>query len=205
MSKILPIYIHPHPVLQRVADPVVTIDAAALALAEDMLATLAVADGVGLAAPQVGSSKQLIVIDIGEAREDGGRNYAIKRPEVLFNPSILSYGAEKSLRQEGCLSLPGLWADVERSTSIKLRYTTQAGEVCEEEATGFKAVVLQHEIDHLNGVLFTDRLTTARKVLAMPKWQKLRQGLLRQGGEFDIISAERGLIKATELEDADAE
>ena len=196
MAKVVPIYIHPHPVLQRVADPALGADAKTLALAEDMLATLRVADGLGLAAPQVGQSLRVIVMDLGETGDDGRRNYAIKKPEIIINPEITFYGEEKGTRQEGCLSLPGLWADVERSQLVKVRYTTRDGELKEETAEGLRAVVFQHEIDHLNGVLFTERLTTARKALAMPKWNKLRTDLLKTGGEFDVMSAERGLIKA---------
>lgn len=203
MGKVLPIYIHPHPVLQRTAAPVATINSAALTLAEDMLATLAVADGVGLAAPQVGQSQRLVVIDLGEELPDGKRNYGIKRPEILFNPEILSYGAATATRQEGCLSLPGLWAEVERATEVTVRYQDQDGATHQATATGLRAVVLQHEIDHLNGVLFTDKLTASRKALALPKWQKLRTGLLRQGGAFDVISAERGLIKAKPEDEAE--
>lgn len=201
MSKILPIYIHPHEVLQRVATPCAGATPDVLTLGENMLATLAQADGLGLAAPQVGQSLRLIVIELGDQNPDGTRNYTLKRPEIIINPAILSYGEEKATRQEGCLSLPGLWADVERSTKIHVRYTTRDGEVREEHAEGLRAVVFQHEIDHLNGTLFTDRLTATRKALAMPKWQKLRTGLLRQGGEFDLMAAEKGLISKRQPEE----
>lgn len=194
MGKILPITIHPHPVLQQVAEPCNGADTATLTLAEDMIATLAIADGVGLAAPQVAASKRLIIIDLGTEGEDGKRNYSIKNPEIIINPEIVSFGAEKLVKQEGCLSLPGLWADVERSTSVVVRYMGRDGQMCEETANGLRAVVFQHEIDHLNGILFTDRLTAARKAVAMPKWQKLRMGLIKNGGEFDVLAAERGLL-----------
>jgi peptide deformylase len=196
MGKILPIYLHPHPVLQKHAEPVAAINAAALTLAEDMLATLAVADGVGLAAPQVGQSTRLIVLDLGEERPDGTRNYAVKAPEIMFNPEILTYGEATSTRQEGCLSLPGLWAEVERPTEVKVKYLDKDGQLREETALGLKAVVLQHEIDHLNGVLFIEKLSASRKALAMPKWQKLRTEILRKGAAFDTIAVEAGLIKA---------
>jgi peptide deformylase len=196
MGKVLPIYLHPHPVLQKHAEPVAAINAAALSLAEDMLATLAVADGVGLAAPQVGQSTRLIVLDLGEERPDGTRNYAIKAPEIMFNPEILAYGEATGTRQEGCLSLPGLWAEVERPTEVTVKYLDKDGQLCEESASGLKAVVLQHEIDHLNGVLFIEKLSPSRKALAMPKWQRLRTEILRKGVAFDTIAAEAGLIKA---------
>lgn len=210
MAKILPITIHPHPVLQQVAEPCNGADTATLALAEDMIATLAIADGVGLAAPQVAASKRLVIIDIGTETEDGRRDYSTKKPEVIINPEIISYGPESMVKQEGCLSLPGLWADVERATSIVVRYMGRDGQMCEETAKGFRAIVLQHEIDHLNGILFTDRLTPARKAVAMPKWQKLRTGLIRTGGEFDVLAHERGLLLSREhrealLEDEDDE
>jgi peptide deformylase len=166
-----------------------------------MLATLAMADGVGLAAPQVGQSLRVIVLDLGEELPDGKRNYGIKRPEVMFNPEIIARGAETATRQEGCLSLPGLWAEVERATEVTVRYLDQDGAVHEATASGLRAVVLQHEIDHLNGVLFIDKLTASRKALALPKWQKLRTEILRKGGAFDVISAERGVIKAKPAED----
>jgi peptide deformylase len=203
MGKVLPIYIHPHPVLHRTADPVARVDAAALTLAEDMLATLAVADGVGLAAPQVGQSLQIIVLDLGEEQPDGTRNYALKRPEMMFNPQIIAMGPTTATRQEGCLSLPGLWAEVERPTEVTVRYLDRDGTVREHSAKGLRAVVLQHEIDHLNGVLFIERLSASRKALALPKWQKLRAEILRKGGAFEVIAAERGLIKARPEDEAD--
>lgn len=196
MGKVLPILLHPHPVLQKHAEPVADINAAALTLAEDMLATLGIADGVGLAAPQVGQSTRLIVLDLGEERPDGTRNYAVKAPEMMFNPEIVAYGTETSTRQEGCLSLPGLWAEVERPTEVKVKYLDKDGQLREETATGLKAVVLQHEIDHLNGVLFIEKLSASRKALAMPKWQKLRTEILRKGATFETIAAEAGQIKA---------
>ncbi len=196
MGKVLPILLHPHPVLQKVAEPVAAVNATVLALAEDMLATLAVADGVGLAAPQVGQSLQVIVLDLGQERPDGTRNYAIKNPEIMFNPQIINYGPTTATRQEGCLSLPQLWAEVERPTEVTVTYLDKDGQAQQLAATGLRAVVLQHEIDHLNGVLFIDKLTAARKALAMPKWQKLRTDILRNGAEFNTIAAERGLIKA---------
>ncbi len=201
MGKVLPIYIHPHPVLQRVAEPIAATDAATLTLAEDMFATLAVANGAALAAPQVGASVRLIVVDLGAESPNGRRDYSIKHPEVLINPEITHTSEATCMWKEGCLSVPDLWLDIERHAEVSLRYTDRDGQVREEHATGIRALMVQHEIDHLNGIMFTDRLSPARRLMAMPKWQKLRTDILRKGAAFDVIAAECGLIKAKHYED----
>jgi peptide deformylase len=195
MPKTRPIVLQPHPTLTRRAESAVGATADVLATLEDMLATLYRADGIGLAAPQIDVSQRLVVMDLGVEGEDGKRHFNVKKPLFLINPEITWKSEETAVRQEGCLSLPGLWGDVERPAAVKVRYTDRDGQVVEQEAQGLLAVCLQHEIDHLDGVLFPERMSKLRRDLAMKKWAKLRKELLEDGGEFDVFSVEKGLIK----------
>lgn len=195
MAKLRPIVLQPHPSLTRTADAAAGATVDVLALLEDMLATLYRADGIGLAAPQVDINQRLVVMDLGVEREDGKRDFSVKKPLFLINPEITWKSEETAVRQEGCLSLPGLWGDVERPAKITVRYTDRDGQTVEETLEGLQSVCVQHELDHLDGVLFPDRMSKLRRDLAMKKWQKLRKELLEDGGEFDVIAAERGLIK----------
>lgn len=196
MTKILPILLQPHPMLTHIAEPVAGATSEVLATLEGMLATLYRAEGVGLAAPQVNVAQRLVVMDLGVKTPEGKRDYTVKNPRFFINPEIVSASEELTSHQEGCLSLPGLWADVVRPKSVTFRYMDRDGEVKEETAEGLLAVCVQHEIDHLNGVLFTDHLSRLRREMALKKWKKLRADLVEDGGEFDVIAAERGLIAA---------
>ncbi len=195
-ARILPILLQPHDVLAANCEPAAGADEKVLSILEDMLATLYRADGVGLAAPQVGIKQRLVVIDLGEERDDGKRDYSIKKPTFYINPEIIWASEETSTKQEGCLSLPGLWGDVVRPSLVKVAYTTRDGARVEEEMSGLAAVCIQHEIDHLDGVLFTQRMSKLRRDIAMGKWQKLRKDIVRDGGEFDVLAREAGIIKA---------
>lgn len=124
-------------------------------------------DGVGLAANQVGYDKRIIVIDPTHSDE------GIRNPIVMLNPEILESSGEQSM-EEGCLSLPGIFAKVIRKEKIRYRYTDLFGKVVEEEAQGYKAVVLQHEIDHLNGIVFTDRISKLARLSLMHKLNELK-------------------------------
>lgn len=158
---ILPILHWPDPRLSRPCQQVGTVTPAVRALAEDMLETMYAAPGRGLAAPQVGAMLRLFVMDIGW--KDGPRD-----PMVLIDPEVLWLSDLRAAGPEGCLSIPGVLAEVERAQAARLRWTGLDGAPVEAEMTGFAAICAQHEIDHLDGILTLDRLSPAEraKVLA---------------------------------------
>lgn len=134
-------------------------------LAPRMLATMYAAPGIGLAAPQVGSNLRLIVVDVAGKEEPPA-------PMILVNPEIIASTKEFAVREEGCLSLPGQYADVERPARIKLRWLDLDGSKKEMEAEELLGVCLQHEIDHLNGVLFVDHLSALKRNMMLRKLAK---------------------------------
>jgi peptide deformylase len=161
----LPILYVPDPRLRKKARPVAEGDGDAVrTLAPRMLATMYAAPGIGLAAPQVGSDLRLIVVDVGPKEAPS--------PLVLVNPEILAASKEMDVREEGCLSLPGQYADVQRPARIKLRWLELDGSRREAEADGLLSVCLQHEIDHLNGVLFVDHLSALKRNMLLRKLAK---------------------------------
>lgn len=162
---LLPILIVPHPVLKEVAAPVRAVDAKVARLMDDMLETMYEANGLGLAAPQVGLLQRVIVMDVHEKGEP-------PRPIQMANPEIVWKSEETALCEEGCLSIPELYADVMRPKSVRVRYQDRAGAVQELEADGMLAVCVQHEIDHLNGVLFVDHLSMLKRNMILRKLQK---------------------------------
>jgi peptide deformylase len=168
MAK-LPIIVFPDPILRRPAMPVERVDQHVKRLLEDMLETMYKAPGVGLAAPQVGVSRQLFVMDTARDKEPPA-------PRFFLNPEILSSGDELRTYEEGCLSIPEIFAEVERPSSITLRYLGADGEIHEERLEGHAATVAQHEIDHLNGVLFIDHLSRLKRDVLVRKFRKLRRG-----------------------------
>ena len=165
------ILIWPDPELLKRSVPVTTIDDGLKTLVTDMLETMYDADGVGLAAPQVGVHKRVVVIDIHshDAESPSG-----EKPLVLINPEFLV--KEGSLAwEEGCLSVPGETGSVTRSAKVKVRYLDLEGAAVELEAEGLKAVALQHECDHLDGKLFVDYLSRLKRNVIKRKMQKLRE------------------------------
>jgi len=161
----LPILFVPDARLRARAKPVGPADADRVrALSPRMLASMYAAPGIGLAAPQVGEMLRLVVIDLQkeEARD----------PMVLVNPEILAASAETATREEGCLSLPGQYADVTRPARVKVRYQALDGARREVEADGLLATCLQHEIDHLDGVLFVDHLSVLKRNMLLRKLAK---------------------------------
>lgn len=157
------------PVLRKRAEPVAAVTDAERQLAEDMLMTLeATGNGIGLAATQVGVLKRLIIIDVGEEDDE---EY---EPLVLFNPELLSSEGE-IVAEEGCLSIPDVTADVKRPESIVLEGVDIENNSVHIEADGLLARVLQHEIDHLNGVLFIDRISGLKRRLLSDELQRLQQ------------------------------
>lgn len=145
----------PDPRLKKTADPVDVVTSEIRQVLEDMLETMYAEEGVGLAANQAGILKRLIVLDCGEKDKP--------EPLKLVNPEILEMSQEEELRPEACLSVPGQWAEVMRSKKIRFRYLDEKGAIIEREAEGLLAHCVQHEIDHLNGLLFVDRLSPLRR------------------------------------------
>ena len=167
MAK-LPIILFPDPILRKTALPVERIDAELRRLLDDMLETMYRAPGVGLAAPQVGLSLRLFVMDAARDQEPAA-------PRAFLNPEILASGGEARVYEEGCLSIPEMFADVERPAAIVLRYLSQDGEMREERLEGHAATIAQHEIDHLNGVLFIDHLSRLKRDVLVRKFRKARR------------------------------
>ena len=167
---VLPIITAPDPRLKVQCEPVESVDAAIAKMMDDMLETMYLAPGIGLAAPQVGEAVRLIVVDT-EWTEDGADRDAL----IVVNPT-LSDPEGKVVWNEGCLSVPDYTADVERAERIVLRGTDLDGNEIVEHAEGLQAVCFQHEIDHLDGVLFIDRISRLKREMYVRKRKKqLRQ------------------------------
>ena len=161
----LPILIAPHALLKARARPVGPADEAAVrALVPRMFASMYRAPGIGLAAPQVGQGLRVITIDLMLDEKP--------TPLTLINPEILALSKEQATREEGCLSLPGHYAEVTRPARVKVRYLDQTGARQEIEADGLLAACLQHEIDHLDGILFVDHLSALKRNIIMRKLAK---------------------------------
>ena len=165
---LLPIITAPDPRLKIKALPVAAVDDKVRRLMDDMLATMRQAIGVGLAAPQVGVAKRVIVLDV--ARE-GER----PQPMMLANPEILWRSPELTTGSEGCLSLPEHYAEVTRPEKIRLRYLDYQNEIREIEASGLLATCVQHEIDHLGGVLFVDHISMVKRGMILRKLAKSKR------------------------------
>jgi peptide deformylase len=165
MAAVRPLVVLPDPLLRQTSEPIREVTAEVRALADDMLATMYDAPGIGLAAIQIGVAKRLVVIDLAKPDEE-------KRPMVLINPEILSASEEKRVYEEGCLSIPEYYEEVERPDRIRFRYRDLDGNTVEAEADGVLATCLQHEIDHLNGVLFIDYLSKLKRDRVIKKFQK---------------------------------
>ena len=146
-----PILIAPDPVLLRISAPVEQVTDDVRALITDMIDTMYEADGIGLAAIQIGVPLRILITDVG------GKD-APRAPRVFINPELTPLTDEQDAYREGCLSVPKAWAEVRRPQHIRARYLNAEGTECEEELHGLQAVCLQHELDHLNGILFIDHL-----------------------------------------------
>ena len=164
--SIKPLVILPDPVLRLVSKPVERVDASLLKLAEDMLETMYDAPGIGLAAIQVGEALRLLVIDLAKEGEPPA-------PQVFINPEVLESGDGRSVYEEGCLSIPDYYAEVERPAKVRVRHLDRDGKQHEVEADGLLATCLQHEIDHLNGVLFIDHISKLKRDMVVKKFKKL--------------------------------
>ena len=149
----------PEPVLRRKARPVTTFDKGLQTVIEDMIETMRDAPGVGLAAPQIGLSERIIVVEYYQREEDEENEEAPKKVWAMINPEIVKSSEETLLGVEGCLSIPGLVGEVERHAAVQVRGLNRHGKPMKVKAEGWLARIFQHEIDHLNGVLFTERAT----------------------------------------------
>ena len=149
----------PDPVLKRKARPVQKFDKNLQTLLDDMVETMRGAPGVGLAAPQIGLSERIIVIEYYEREEDEQVEEAPKKVWTVINPEIIKASEEKLMGVEGCLSIPGLVGEVERHAEVQVKGQNRHGKPMKVKAKGWLARIFQHEIDHLNGILFTERAT----------------------------------------------
>jgi len=155
------------PVLRQQAAPVARVDDVVRQLVDDLLETMRAARGVGLAANQIGVARRVAVVDIGE--ED-------PPPLILINPVILERSDEQETAEEGCLSIPEIFGDVERPARVVVEALDRDGKKFRAEAHGYKARAIQHEIDHLDGILFLDHLSAVKRSLLLAKWKKSRKG-----------------------------
>ncbi len=161
----LPILLVPDPRLRARAKPIGSAEMEEVrALAPRMLETMYKAPGIGLAAPQVGIGLRLVVIDLQKDEKPA--------PLILINPEVVAASEERATREEGCLSLPGMYADVTRPARVRVRYQDLEGKRCEVEGDGLLAACLQHELDHLDGVLFVDHLSPLKRNMILRKLAK---------------------------------
>jgi peptide deformylase len=166
---LLPIITAPDPRLKIKARPVAAVDVKVRRLMDDMVETMYHSIGIGLAAPQVGVAQRVLVIDCAREGEK-------PQPMRIANPEILWRSEEMMLSNEGCLSLPEHYADVERPAEIRLRYLDHENEIREIDAKGLLATCLQHEIDHLDGILFVDHISNLKRGMILRKLAKTKRG-----------------------------
>jgi peptide deformylase len=170
---LLPIIETPHPLLREISAPVETVTDEVRALIDDMFETMYAAPGIGLAAIQVGVPKRLLVIDLQEPEEEGGE--PVRDPLVFINPEILEASDTLQIYSEGCLSVPDMYAEVERPDRIRARWLDRDGKQHEKELDGLLAICLQHEMDHLEGILFIDHLSRLKRDMILKKLAKARK------------------------------
>ncbi len=171
----------PHPGLRAVAEPVAAVDDGVRKTVADMFDTMYAARGIGLAATQIGIERRIVVIDLQEraTEDEGGEGEdakAVRTPLVYINPELISVSEELNTYNEGCLSIPEQYAEVTRPATCRARWLDEAGEGHEGEFDGLLATALQHEIDHLNGVLFTDHISKLKRDMLLKKLAKARKG-----------------------------
>ena len=154
------------PTLRERAQPVTAVDDGVRALVTDLFDTMRAAKGVGLAAPQVGVGRRVAVVDVGEEHS----------PLVLVNPRIVEASAARETAEEGCLSIPDVYGDVARAQTVVVEALDATGRPYRATVSGFAARAVQHEVDHLDGILFLDRLSAVKRGLLLSKWKRLRKG-----------------------------
>ncbi len=168
------IIILPDKQLRLVSKPIEKVTAEVRKLADDMLETMYEAPGIGLAAIQIAEPVRLVTLDVAkrEKGEDGETEERLPNPRVFINPEIIAASEEMSLYEEGCLSIPEYYEEIERPAKVRIRFTDLDGNVQEEDADGLFATCIQHEIDHLNGVLFVDYLSKLKRDRVLKKFTK---------------------------------
>jgi peptide deformylase len=170
---IRPILTVPNPILKQVSKPVDAVTDETRKLMDDMLETMYAAPGIGLAAPQIGVLKRFFVVDVGK---EGAKNEEEARePLFIINPEILERSTTKSVYEEGCLSLPKQFGDVQRSDKIELRYQDRKGKKIDLTADGMLARCIQHEMDHLDGILFVDHLSSLKRRMILRRMAKVKR------------------------------
>ncbi len=162
---ILPIIKLPDPILRRVSTPIETVDDEVRRLAADMLETMYKAPGVGLAGIQVAVARRILVLDVSEKEDE-------PEPIVMINPEILSLGPELRMHEEGCLSIPDTHVEIERPSTLRIRFLDAQGKPVELDAGGLLATAIQHEINHLDGRLIIDYLSKMRRDMVIRKFRK---------------------------------
>ena len=175
---LLPIIETPDPLLRRISKPVEAVDDDLRKLIADMFDTMYAAPGIGLAAIQVGVPKRVLVIDLQEPEEEGGD--PVRDPKVFINPEILEASDTFQVYSEGCLSVPDQYAEVERPDRVRARWLDEKGETHEEELDGLLGICLQHEMDHLEGILFIDHLSRLKRDMVLKKLAKSRKELAKR-------------------------
>ncbi len=170
---ILPILEAPDPRLRTISTPVESIDDDLQRLIDDMFDTMYDAPGIGLAAIQVGVPKRVLVIDLQDPEEEDGP--PVKKPMVFINPEVLAGSPDLSVYNEGCLSVPDQYAEVERPSTIRASWMDRDGRIHEEQLDGLLATCLQHEMDHLEGILFIDHLSRLKRDMLLKKLSKARK------------------------------
>lgn len=168
---IKPLIILPDPILRQVSKPIEQVDSDVLKLADDMLETMYDAPGIGLAGIQIGVARRILVVDLSREDEE-------KQPLVIINPQIVASSDERSVYDEGCLSIPEYYAEVERPASVTVQHIGRDGKEHLLEADGLLATCLQHEIDHLNGVLFIDHISRLKREMVIKRFTKAAKAKL---------------------------
>ena len=165
----------PHPGLRAVATPVAAVDDAVRVIIADMFDTMYDARGIGLAATQVGIEQRIVVIDLQEPESDAEDAKPVREPRVYINPELVSVSEETSIYSEGCLSIPEQYAEVERPARCRVKWLDGEGTAQEDDFDGLLATCIQHEIDHLNGVLFIDHISRLKRDMVLKKLAKARK------------------------------
>ncbi|MFD1744780.1 peptide deformylase [Rhizobium helianthi] len=166
---IKPLIILPDPLLRQVSQPIEQVDSDVLKLADDMLETMYDAPGIGLAGIQIGVARRILVVDVTKEGEE-------RNPLVIINPEIVASTDARSVYEEGCLSIPDYYAEVERPAGVTVKHIGRDGKEHVLEADGLLATCLQHEIDHLNGVLFIDHISRLKREMVIKKFTKAARG-----------------------------
>lgn len=189
----LPVYLYGNDVLKKKAKKVTEVTDADIKLIHDMFDTMHHANGIGLAGNQVGVLKQILVVDVSEMEAGKGI-----KPMVVINPEIIAESEEETEYEEGCLSIPDIREKVWRPEKITLKYNDVNMNELEMEASGVLSRVLQHEIDHLNGVLFIDYLSAAKRTLIRSKLSKIAKGEIETPYEV-VASISKSQVKSSKL------